>query len=155
MLGRKKGVDGPVFHAGSNPSSCGRCVFGTCPGMTYTLNSYYSCGGTGYYGCDSMNQTVGQAAMPCTVTFSSTAWALAQANYQACITGPSQNQPPGGCVAPDICNYTTCSDGTTGGTPIVRSVVSGLGDSGCYLAMITQPATRSVAELALTAVGHL
>lgn len=143
--------DGPVLKSGSSVDTCGICVDGACPGFTSVRNDYYHCGGSGFTWCSQSNQTVGQSHMPCTVTFNSTGYAVAKALYDNCNS--QVPPPPGGCgLPPSVCTFTTCSAGTTGGSPIIFPVVDGLGDP-CTIAKLLKFSPSSVVQLAMSSLG--
>jgi hypothetical protein len=146
----QEGCDGPVLKPGSSGNSCGGCSLGVCTGYTSVRNDYTHCGGMGYTYCSQSDQTVGQSHMPCTKTFDSVAWAIDQALYQECISRQGS-----GCFPPSLCDYTTCSAGTTGGSPIIFPVLDDLGDTvDCGYASIAPRPSSSLVELALLSLAN-
>jgi len=129
--------DGPVFVPGSTVDTCDcdeeeeKCV-----GSTTVRNDYYTCGGGGYYGCDSMNDTIGYSGMPCTDRMDVGILAILQMAYEDCLIDQDESpvDPPRECEPPEYCDWNFCDAGTTGGTPITAQVLSGLGASGCHVA---------------------
>jgi hypothetical protein len=130
-----EGCDGPVFVPGSATDSCGPCVNGplasTCPGSTTTVQDYYTCGGNTTLTCDTMQDTVGHSGMPCTRTYDAVGYGIAFALWYYNMN----SDPPIITPKPTYCQYTTCTSGTTGGTPITRPVYTG-SDGTCTYAGI-------------------
>ncbi len=146
--------NGPILVPGSTVDTCGSCSTNPpgCPGSTIVRNDYYRCGGTGYYGCDSGSGTVGYNNL-CIVTPNFLALALLWSAYEDCQRDKNRNHPwPTECVRGDSptlwCAWNTCSAGTSGGTPITATVLTGLGSEGCYLANRGKPSSEIVAARA-------
>jgi len=148
----QEGCDGPVLVSGMTVNTCGTCSGGTCPGSTGVRNDYYECGGSGFTYCSQMNATVGYSQMPCTSAFNSAQWVLDNEYYQDCLTDQKHNDPSRNCPKPQLCDYITCSPGTTGGQPIILPIVYDLGDNnGCWWVMLQKSPFSS---LAVTSSGH-
>ena len=149
---QEEGCDGPILVGGSTVNSCGPCSATEphCPGSTTVRNDYYRCGGSGFTSCSSMNDTVGQSGMPCTLTSDYNALVILQLAYDDCLSDQYKYDPPRICTPPQFCQWNTCSAGTTGGTPIVAQVVYSLGNyTGCMIAKHQKSSSPSIVELAL------
>ena len=137
---KAQSCDGPVYHPGSSSGTCacsgsttGGVTTATCIPATITIMyDYYSCGGNTAEFCSSMEATVGESGLPCTVTFPPALYAVYWAAYQFCGGGP-------GCVW-NSCAFNSCAMGTTS-TAVKRQVY--IGDSGtCNIAKIDNAPTE-------------
>jgi hypothetical protein len=152
-VGSAEGCDGPVLVAGSFVNTCGTCLDTAphCPGYTDRRDDYCKCGGSGYTYCSESFDTVGNLGMPCTDTPNVAEGERLQGLYEDCLIDAGKgNVPYSSCHAPVYSDWHTCSAGTTGGTPIIATKLSALGDyDGCMLAKLQESPSPSVVELAL------
>jgi hypothetical protein len=131
-VGSAEGCDGPVLVAGSFVNTCGTCLDTAphCPGYTDRRDDYCKCGGSGCTYCSESFDTVGNLGMPCTDTPNVAEGERLQGLYEDCLIDAGK--------------------GTTGGTPIIATKLSALGDyDGCMLAKLQESPSPSVVELAL------